>query len=153
MINFNLFLVFSFEARSAETPAGTPADQAADQAELERVYDDLFQQMLLDPNNLDLMFRYAAVATRLENYEAAISALERMLLVNPDLPPEPEEEPPEEETKAADARPATAVADRDPESIVQEIMEELEKMADEPVWCRFDVPMGELHVGSLLQPH
>jgi hypothetical protein len=31
-----------------------------------------------------------------------------------------------EETKAATAKPATAVADRDPETIVQEIMEELE---------------------------
>jgi hypothetical protein len=32
----------------------------------------------------------------------------------------------DEERAAAEARPATAVADRDPESIVQEIMEELE---------------------------
>jgi hypothetical protein len=31
-----------------------------------------------------------------------------------------------EQTEAADAKPATAVADRDPESIVQEIMDELE---------------------------
>jgi hypothetical protein len=44
----------------------------------------------------------------------------------------------EEKVKPADAKPATAVADRDPESIVQEIMEELEfpdgdELEDEPV--------------------
>jgi hypothetical protein len=49
--------------------------------------------------------------------------------------PPKKEEPPKEETEAADARPATAVADRDPESIVQEIMEELEfpEGEEEPV--------------------
>ena len=46
-------------------------------------------------------------------------------------PPEAVKRPPRREAKergsdAADTRPATAVADRDPESIVQEIMEELE---------------------------
>jgi hypothetical protein len=40
--------------------------------------------------------------------------------------PKKEEEPEREGSEAADAKPATAVADRDPESIVQEIMEELE---------------------------
>lgn len=55
-------------------------------AELEAKYDRLFQQMFADPTNLDLTFQFAAVATQIENYESAISALERMLLLNPDLP-------------------------------------------------------------------
>lgn len=41
------------------------------------------------------------------------------------------EGPKEEGQRAADTKPATAVADRDPESIVQEIMEELEFPDDE----------------------
>lgn len=39
----------------------------------------------------------------------------------------------EEDTEAAEAKPATAVSDRDPESIVQEIMEELEFPDEEDV--------------------
>ena len=46
----------------------------------------LFEAMSGDPQNLDLMFRYAGVSARLEDYEAAISTLERMLIFNPDLP-------------------------------------------------------------------
>ena len=41
-------------------------------------------------------------------------------------PPKKEEKKEPEEDEAKPAKPATAVADRDPESIVQEIMEELE---------------------------
>ena len=56
---------------------GLAADQAAENdASREQTYDRLFQSMLRDPTNLDIMFRYAAVATKMENYEAAISALE-----------------------------------------------------------------------------
>lgn len=46
----------------------------------------LYQQLLDDPNNLDLMFAYAAVSMRLEDLEAAIATLERMLILKPDLP-------------------------------------------------------------------
>ena len=42
--------------------------------------------MLEDPANLDKTFRYAELAVRVGDYEAAISALERMLLYNPNLP-------------------------------------------------------------------
>jgi hypothetical protein len=59
---------------------------AQDPAALEAAYERLFAEMLRDPTNLDIMFRYADVATKLENYEAAIGALERMLLINPNLP-------------------------------------------------------------------
>jgi hypothetical protein len=46
----------------------------------------LFQQMLADPSNLDVTFAYANVAAQLGDNEAAVSALERMLLFNPSLP-------------------------------------------------------------------
>src|SRR5262249_643110 len=42
--------------------------------------------MLRDPANLDTAFTYADVAAKLGDNEAAISALERMLLFNPNLP-------------------------------------------------------------------
>lgn len=67
-------------AMTVSSQAAVPA------AELQLEYDRLFQQTLREPGNLDVMFRFAAVATRLGNYEAAISTLERMLLFNPDLP-------------------------------------------------------------------
>lgn len=46
----------------------------------------LFERMRADPQNLDLMFAYAGVSARLEDYEAAISTLERMLIFNRNLP-------------------------------------------------------------------
>ncbi len=42
--------------------------------------------MLRNPADLDATFAYADVAARLGDYEAALSALDRMLLFNPDLP-------------------------------------------------------------------
>ena len=57
-----------------------------DKAALEAQKEALFQQMFRDPANLDVTFAYADVSARLGDYEAAVSALERMLLFNPDLP-------------------------------------------------------------------
>jgi len=47
--------------------------------------EELFQQMLRNPSNLDITFNYADISARLGDNEAAVSALERMLLFNPDL--------------------------------------------------------------------
>lgn len=55
-------------------------------AELQERQRALFAQMLDAPANLDLAFEYAAVSSRLGDFEAAITALERMLLFAPDLP-------------------------------------------------------------------
>lgn len=55
-------------------------------AEQEREYDAAFQEMLRNPADLDVLFKFATIATKTGDYEGAISALERMLLVNPDLP-------------------------------------------------------------------
>lgn len=59
-----------------------PGDRAALQARKEA----LFQQMLSQPANLDIAFAYANVSAKLGDNEAAVSALERMLLFNPNLP-------------------------------------------------------------------
>jgi hypothetical protein len=64
--------------------ADTPAD--SDKSQLEQRKEALFQQMLRDPSNLDVTFAYADVSAKLGDNEAAVSALERMLLFNPDLP-------------------------------------------------------------------
>ncbi|MEM0989845.1 MAG: tetratricopeptide repeat protein [Pseudomonadota bacterium] len=47
---------------------------------------DLFEQMLAAPDDLDLMFEYAQLSIRLQDFEAAISTLERMLIYRQDLP-------------------------------------------------------------------
>ncbi len=57
-----------------------------EQSRLQARKDALFQQMLRDPANLDATFAYADVSARVGDYEAAVSALERMLLFNPNLP-------------------------------------------------------------------
>ena len=58
----------------------------ADRAALEAQKDQLFQQMLANPANLDVVFAYADVSAQLGDNEAAVSALEEMLLFNPNLP-------------------------------------------------------------------
>ena len=70
-------------------PLGRAAAQevsSQDKAALEAQKEALFQQMFRDPANLDVTFAYADVSARLGDYEAAVSALERMLLFNPNLP-------------------------------------------------------------------
>ncbi len=56
-----------------------------ERARLEAQKEELFQQMLRNPGNLDTTFAYADVSAKLGDNEAAVSALERMLLFNPDL--------------------------------------------------------------------
>jgi len=60
-----------------------PVDTTAEQ---QREYDATFQEMLNNPAILDILFKFATIATKTGDYEGAISALERMLLINPDLP-------------------------------------------------------------------
>jgi len=72
-------------ASDSQTEPGSPLTPA-ERAQLQSEYDKLFAELLKEPANLDIMFKFAAVAARLGNYEAAISTLERMLLFNRDLP-------------------------------------------------------------------
>ncbi|HTT80423.1 MAG TPA: hypothetical protein VMF86_12165, partial [Stellaceae bacterium] len=60
----------------------SPAERAA----LEAKKEALFQLMLKNPANLDATFAYADISAQLGDNEEAVSALERMLLFNPNLP-------------------------------------------------------------------
>lgn len=53
---------------------------------LEARRDALFARTLQDPADLDVAFEYAMVSAQLGDYEAAIAALERMLVFAPNLP-------------------------------------------------------------------
>lgn len=63
-----------------------PANSSTDPAFLTAQQQLLFQQMQQDPANLDVILAYAEVSARLGDNEAAVSALQRLLLFNPDLP-------------------------------------------------------------------
>jgi len=54
--------------------------------ELQREYDEAFQETLTTPADLDVLFKFATIASKVGDLEGAISALERMLLLNGDLP-------------------------------------------------------------------
>src|SRR6202171_5709579 len=59
---------------------------AVPSSELKQQYDAAFQETLNKPADLDVLFRFAGLATQTGALEGAISALDRMLLINPDLP-------------------------------------------------------------------
>lgn len=69
--------------------AGSPLAQGVSEAatpEAQKAYDDTFKAMLADPLDLDRAFAYAQAAIQVGDLEGAISALERMLFINPELP-------------------------------------------------------------------
>ncbi len=82
---FFLIVICASGAGAPILHAQSPALPAA-ATEKERAYDDAFQEMLRQPSNLDVLFKFATVAAQTGDIEGAISALERMLLVDPDLP-------------------------------------------------------------------
>jgi len=67
-------------------PSSAQELSAAERAKLQAEKEALFQKTLKDPSNLDVAFAYADVSAKLGDNEAAVSALERMLLFNPNLP-------------------------------------------------------------------
>lgn len=75
----------------AQGPAATPSADDAEAstpggpAALRRTLDELFDATLRDPADLSLTLRYAEAATQLGDFEAAITALERILFFNPAL--------------------------------------------------------------------
>lgn len=72
---------------AAQTPAPQPVvAQADDKVALRAEYDSLFQRILKNPADIDATLRFAEVATRLGQFEAAIGALERILFYNVQLP-------------------------------------------------------------------
>ena len=81
-----VYYIITIAILFAPTGVAAQATGGREAASLEARKDALFQQMLRDPANLDVTFAYADVSARLGDYEAAVSALERILLFNPDLP-------------------------------------------------------------------
>ena len=73
-------------AVAAPLSGGAQAQTAAVSASAEKQYADAFQEMLKNPADLDVLFKFATIASQTGDPEGAISALERMLLINPDLP-------------------------------------------------------------------
>lgn len=59
-------------------PSGTPEQQQG--------YRAAFAAMMADPPNLDKTFAFASAAIAVGDFEGAIGALERMLIINPNLP-------------------------------------------------------------------
>src|SRR5438045_3214303 len=71
---------------SARTPGDSPFKLTQSRSELQRDADQLFEQLLKDPKNIDLTLRYAEAVAKLGNLEAAISSLERLLLLDRNYP-------------------------------------------------------------------
>ena len=69
---------------TGEAGAQSPPAPGAEDRQAER--DRLFQAILKDPSNLDLLYAYAQVTIALGDYDAAIASYERMLIFNPNLP-------------------------------------------------------------------
>jgi tetratricopeptide (TPR) repeat protein len=77
--------IVALAAEPSSSWAQAPAVSAA-KSDLDRQYDEAFQEMLRQPANLDVLFRFASIASQTGDLEGAISALERMLLINANLP-------------------------------------------------------------------
>lgn len=66
-------------------PIGAQGLAGGGNAALEQQQEALFQQMLRNPADLKTGLAYAELSARLGNNEAAVTALERMLIYNPNL--------------------------------------------------------------------
>jgi hypothetical protein len=76
------WLATSCLASGVVAPAAAQTVDPALQAEIQSV----FQQLFREPGNAALTYRYAQLQVQAGNYEAAVAALERLLLVNPNQP-------------------------------------------------------------------
>ena len=84
-LSFTLLTSAALIAASFSIFGGGIADAQQPTAS-DRVFEDAYQEVLKDPGNLDKSFRFTQLAIERGDYEAAISALERMLITNPNLP-------------------------------------------------------------------
>ena len=74
------------QAPAAPSPSGPSPSSGLSSSALKQQYDEAFQETMRKPADLDVLFRFAGLATQIGDLEGAISALERMLLVNQNLP-------------------------------------------------------------------
>ncbi len=70
----------------AQAPAAASPSPGPGSSALKQEYDEAFQETMRKPADLDVLFRFASLATQIGDLEGAISALERMLLINQNLP-------------------------------------------------------------------
>lgn len=71
----------------ASTPFSASANQTvAVRSEIQDDFQKAFWAMLADPANTEKTIRYAELAVKIGDYEAAIPPLERLLMLNPKLP-------------------------------------------------------------------
>ncbi len=82
VIIFGFCLLYTLSA-GAQSSGVKPGPQGE---KLLKEYDRAFRAMMADPGNLDKTFTFAKLAIVKGDYEGAIGALERMLLINPNLP-------------------------------------------------------------------
>ena len=68
--------LFCLLSLASPTLAQGPVNATSEQ---EREYDAAFQEMMRKPADLDVLFKFATIATKTGDYEGAISALERMV--------------------------------------------------------------------------
>lgn len=73
-----LCLVPTLALAQPTPPSGTPEQQQG--------YRAAFTAMMADPSNLDKTFTFASAAIAVGDFEGAVGALERMLIINPNLP-------------------------------------------------------------------
>jgi len=67
--------------------AASALPAAAQDADAQRAeFLSLYQQILRNPANVELTLRYARLGAQIGDYEASVSALERLLMYNPNLP-------------------------------------------------------------------
>ncbi len=76
------WVVAAWLAAGLGAPAAAQSVDPALQAEIQSVFQELFR----DPGNAGLTYRYAQLQIQAGNYEAAVAALERLLLVAPNAP-------------------------------------------------------------------
>jgi tetratricopeptide (TPR) repeat protein len=59
---------------------------ARDRAVVMSEFQQAFEEMYAHPGDVDATLKYSSLAVELEDYEAAVSPLERILMMNPNLP-------------------------------------------------------------------
>ncbi len=73
-------------AAPAVAQQAAPAPQAEPTPQMRAAYDAAFQATLAKPADPDTLVKYAELAVQVGDYEGAISALERLLLIDGDQP-------------------------------------------------------------------
>lgn len=85
-ITLSIVLIVLVGTSMAAPARAQTAGEISSDRDLQKAYDEAFAAMMADPQNLDKTFAFASLASQKGDLEGAISALERMLFINPDLP-------------------------------------------------------------------